>query len=61
MFNYPNIQNKPDPTTKNGISLYQFDDRYLAPHSVDLRHLADDRRIVRNPHKGWYWHYIDNG
>ena len=61
MFHYPNIQSKPNPTTENGISLYQYDDRYLAPYSVDLRPIADDRRIVRNPHKGWYWHYIDNG
>jgi len=27
----------------------------------DLRGYQDDRRMLRNPHKGWYWHYIDNG
>ncbi len=27
----------------------------------DLRPLQDAVRVLRNPHKGWYWHYIDNG
>lgn len=27
----------------------------------DLRDLQDDKTVLRNPHKGWYWHYIDNG
>jgi len=28
---------------------------------VDLRHIQDDRRILKNPHKGWYWHYVESG
>lgn len=28
---------------------------------VDLRLRQDDKTILRNPHKGWYWHYIDAG
>lgn len=28
---------------------------------TDLRLLLDDRTILRNPHKGWYYHYVDNG
>lgn len=28
---------------------------------VDLRGRQDDHTILRNPHKGWYWHYIDSG
>ena len=28
---------------------------------IDLRPLADDKRILENPHKGWYVHYVDNG
>lgn len=28
---------------------------------VDLRQLADDKTVLKNPHKGWFWHYIDNG
>lgn len=27
----------------------------------DLRTLRDDKTILNNPHKGWYYHYIDNG
>ena len=27
----------------------------------DLRHLRDDKTVLSNPHKGWYWHYVDNG
>ncbi len=39
--------------------------RYIPPRDienfVDLRLFADDAKILKNPHKGWYWHYIDNG
>lgn len=28
---------------------------------IDLRHLADDMTVLKNPHKGWFFHYIDNG
>lgn len=27
----------------------------------DLRPLQDDYTVLTNPHKGWYFHYIDNG
>ena len=27
----------------------------------DLRSEADDKTILENPHKGWYYHYVDNG
>jgi len=27
----------------------------------DFTYLQDDIKVLRNPHKGWYWHYIDNG
>lgn len=27
----------------------------------DYRYLQDDKRVLKNPHKGWYWHFIDNG
>ena len=30
-------------------------------HYIDMRGLQDDNAILRNPHKGWYWHYIDQG
>ena len=28
---------------------------------VDLRLMRDDKTVHRNPNKGWFWHYIDNG
>ncbi len=27
----------------------------------DLRDYQDDKTVLTNPHKGWYWHYIDGG
>ncbi len=27
----------------------------------DIRNWADDKRVLENPNKGWYYHYIDNG
>lgn len=30
-------------------------------HYIDLERWEDDRTVLKNPHKGWYWHYIDNG
>lgn len=27
----------------------------------DYRYLQDDKTVLKNPHKGWYWHFIDNG
>ena len=37
------------------------DIRSESQYYIDLRGCQDDRRVLRNPHKGWYWHYIDNG
>lgn len=34
---------------------------HSSPLYRDLRILQDDKRVLKNPHKGWYWHYIDNG
>lgn len=28
---------------------------------IDLDKWQDDKTILKNPHKGWYWHFIDNG
>ncbi len=38
-----------------------FDLAHPSPDYRDFRALADDKKVLRNPHKGWYWHYIDNG
>lgn len=27
----------------------------------DLRTLRDDKTVLENPHKGWYYHFVDNG
>lgn len=27
----------------------------------DLIRLRDDKTVLENPHKGWYWHFCDNG
>ena len=37
------------------------DDPYGLANYVDLRDLQNEKIVLRNPHKGWYWHYIDNG
>ncbi len=29
--------------------------------TIDLRPLIDDKRVLRNPHKGWYIHFVDGG
>ena len=31
-----------------------------SPSYRDLRRLADDKTVLKNPHKGWYYHYVDN-
>lgn len=42
-----------------------FTDRVAADPAwgtlYDLRDYQDDRTVLKNPHKGWYWHYIDGG
>ena len=42
-----------------------FYDRILADPALgtvcDLRDFQDDKTVLNNPHKGWYWHYIDGG
>lgn len=43
------------------IPLRYVDDRYNLTDYVDLREWQDDKTVLANPHKGWYWHYIDNG
>lgn len=29
--------------------------------TFDLYQLRDERTVLNNPHRGWYWHYIDCG
>jgi len=30
-------------------------------NKLDLYPLRDEKNILKNPHKGWYWHFIDCG
>ena len=61
MYNYPNSSKLPIPETSHAVEIDNWDTPSYGRYYRDLRPLADDRRILRNPHKGWYWHYIDNG
>lgn len=38
-----------------------FDDPRKINGFIDLRPVADDKTVLKNPHKGWFWHFIDNG
>ncbi|MBO4869165.1 MAG: DUF4832 domain-containing protein [Clostridia bacterium] len=38
-----------------------FDDPRKENGFIDLRPFADDKTVLKNPHKGWFWHFIDNG
>ncbi|MBQ3870815.1 MAG: DUF4832 domain-containing protein [Clostridia bacterium] len=38
-----------------------FDDVRRENGFIDLRRYEDDKTVLKNPHKGWFWHYIDNG
>ena len=40
---------------------FMTDDQTVRKNFVDLRLLVDDKTVLKNPHKGWFWHYIDNG
>ncbi|MBQ9162531.1 MAG: DUF4832 domain-containing protein [Clostridia bacterium] len=58
--NFPNLQDSPferEPQTLRGMT----DDRSQKRNYIDLRHLVDDKTVLKNPHKGWFWHYVDQG
>ena len=38
-----------------------FDNRSARRYHIDLRSVMDDKTVLKNPHKGWFWHYVDNG
>ena len=38
-----------------------FDDVRRINGFIDLRRYEDDKTVLKNPHKGWFWHFIDNG
>lgn len=41
--------------------MFFLDTVNYSPFYRDLRPTHDDKKILRNPHKGWGLHYIDNG
>ena len=57
---YPNLQPAPIPGGAQTLC-GMFDNRAVRADFLDLRHLMDDKTPLKNPHKGWFWHYIDNG
>ncbi len=40
---------------------FYYTSPFAEPYAHDLRPLQDDLTVLSNPHKGWYFHYIDNG
>lgn len=60
MKQFPNLQSVSTPEECQTFC-GMLDDRTIRKNFVDLRLLIDDKILHRNPHKGWFWHYIDNG
>lgn len=59
-FNFPNAAASDRPMEPQTLCGW-FDDPNRFNGFVDLRPFADDKTVLRNPHKGWFWHFIDNG
>lgn len=57
---FPNETVNPDPQLCQ-TSCGMYDDIRHINGFVDLRPYEDDKTVLKNPHKGWYWHFIDNG
>ncbi|MBO5127498.1 MAG: hypothetical protein J6D10_08005, partial [Clostridia bacterium] len=47
MYDYPNIMEKPEPTTAYATGFAPFDRTSVSPDYRDLRPFQDDRRILR--------------
>ena len=60
MSEYPNVINVPGGKEIQTLC-FMTDKKHVRKNFVDLRLLVDDKTVLRNPHKGWFWHYIDNG
>ena len=61
MFDYQNVKPIDDPKDNTAIALCDYFPGPERPGYINLRKYADELSILKNPHKGWYWHYIDNG
>ena len=60
MSDFPNIIDVPGGQEVQTLC-FMTDKKFVRKNYVDLRLLVDDKTPLRNPHKGWFWHYIDNG
>ncbi len=59
-FNFPNVTEL-GQVSGPSIDTIPYRDPGSCHAWVDLRGIADDRTVLVNPHKGWFWHYVDNG
>ncbi len=57
---FPNIVDVPGGLEVQTLC-FMTDDKFTRKNYVDLRLLVDDKTVLKNPHKGWFWHFIDNG
>ena len=60
IMSFPN-ESKSNRPMEDQTSRGMFDTLKPTRCMVDLRAMADDKTVLKNPHKGWFWHYIDNG
>ncbi len=57
---YPNmVEFTPFKSTATQLCPYE-PDKGIEGY-ISLKSIQDDKKVLKNPHKGWYWHYIDNG
>ncbi len=61
MFQYQNVKTIDDPKENTAIGQCPYFPGPERKGYVNLRKHADELTVLKNPHKGWYWHYIDNG
>ena len=57
---FPNIIDAPGDKEVQTMC-FMTDNQNTRKNFVDLRLLVDDKTVLKNPHKGWFWHFIDNG
>ena len=58
---FPNLLDVPGGLENQTMCFMTDDIAARRKNFVDLRLLVDDKTVLKNPHKGWFWHFIDNG
>lgn len=61
MSEYPAITPFEDPKENTAIRQSPYSPQPDIEGYIGLDGFADELTVLSNPHKGWYWHYIDNG